>query len=374
MPRRPAPTLERNPAARRAPVQAKLKVGLVADRHEQEANRVAARIGSAAPATAVSPPPTISALSVTPGPATRADGIHVGQSDQGRSPSQMASAHGAAGATAGRIFASVSARAAPATPEELAVKALTAGPKDTKEKAAFEKVEKAAAKVEKSGTPISRVEIPAAGTHAGVKGVTSSEFASEASKSGHIRRETGLPKAFLRVSSVMAPANVAPDDAATIDTNVRVAFKKSSSGGSVWVVSASLPWILDTAGFLDIESIDPKMLKPYQSHEKGHSTIAQQIRDRLAKLMQVELEGALPTEQKPLTKSGKRWDQEGVDAIIAKIEGIQQRYQKWFDELAAAADAEWDAQEKQTLSKIAAAIKATGHKPGSSVPKVPGEE
>jgi hypothetical protein len=82
MAKRVAPTLERKPAARRAPVQTKLKVGPVGDRHQQEADRVAARIGSAAPATDVSPPPTISGLSATPAPATRADGIHVGQSDQ----------------------------------------------------------------------------------------------------------------------------------------------------------------------------------------------------------------------------------------------------------------------------------------------------
>ena len=43
---RAAPILQRKPAARSAPVQAKLNVGPVGDRFEQEADRVASRIGS----------------------------------------------------------------------------------------------------------------------------------------------------------------------------------------------------------------------------------------------------------------------------------------------------------------------------------------
>jgi hypothetical protein len=58
-----AAILQRKPAARSAPLQAKLNVGPVGDRFEQEADRVAARIGSSS-TTAASPPPTISGVSV----------------------------------------------------------------------------------------------------------------------------------------------------------------------------------------------------------------------------------------------------------------------------------------------------------------------
>ncbi|HSB10225.1 MAG TPA: DUF4157 domain-containing protein [Blastocatellia bacterium] len=256
------------------------------------------------------------------------------------------------------------------TPEELAGEALKAGPKGKKEKAEFEKAGKAEAKVEKAGTTITRVEIPAAGKDEPVKGVTSSEYASESKKCATPKSEAGLPKAFLCTTQEITPPNVAPDDAATFDTNVRVSFKKGKGGGSIWVVSASLPWVLNTAGFLDTSAIDTQMLKPYDTHEQGHRTIAHQVRDRLSKLIQVELEGALPTEKSPLKKSGKTWDQDGVDSIIKQISDIRDRYMKWFDELTAAADSAWDAQEKATLNKIAAAIKAKEFKPGQSVPEV----
>jgi len=58
-----AAILQHKPAARSAPIQAKLNVGPVGDRFEQEADRVASRIGSSSTAAA-SPPPTISGLSV----------------------------------------------------------------------------------------------------------------------------------------------------------------------------------------------------------------------------------------------------------------------------------------------------------------------
>jgi hypothetical protein len=64
---RAAPVLKRKPAVRATPVQAKLTVGPVGDRFEQEADRVAARVGSASSAMA-SPPPTISGLSVQRAP------------------------------------------------------------------------------------------------------------------------------------------------------------------------------------------------------------------------------------------------------------------------------------------------------------------
>jgi hypothetical protein len=65
---RAAPTLQRKPAARGAPVQAKLTVGPVGDVYEEEADRVAERMDSAAPVMAASPPPTISRLSVQRSP------------------------------------------------------------------------------------------------------------------------------------------------------------------------------------------------------------------------------------------------------------------------------------------------------------------
>jgi len=58
-----AAILQHKPAARSAPIQAKLNVGPVGDRFEQEADRVASRIGASSTAAA-SPPPTISGLSV----------------------------------------------------------------------------------------------------------------------------------------------------------------------------------------------------------------------------------------------------------------------------------------------------------------------
>ncbi|HEY3138393.1 MAG TPA: DUF4157 domain-containing protein [Blastocatellia bacterium] len=256
------------------------------------------------------------------------------------------------------------------TPEELAAAALKTGPKEKKEKSEFEKAGKAAEKLEKAGTKITRVEIPAADKDEPVKPVTSSEYASEFKKCRKTKAEAGLPKAFLCTDQQLTPPDVAPDVAAKFSTNVRVAFKADDGGGSIWVVSASLPWVLNTAGFLDTSAIDPAMLKPYDTHEQGHRAIAHQVRDRLARLLQVELEGALPTAKSPLKKSGKSWDQDGVDAIIKQISGIQKRYEDWFEELTGVADAAWDAQEKAMLSKIAAAIKAKEFKPGQTVPEV----
>lgn len=257
------------------------------------------------------------------------------------------------------------------TPEEIAAGALTAGPKGGKK--VFEKAVRTAAETEAKGKETTRIEVPAAGKDDPVKGVTSSEFASRFKKCGTARMETGLPKAFLCVTHGIAPPDVASDENATIATNVRVAFSGGATSGKTWVTSANLPWTLDTAGFLDIDSIDPKMLAPYGTHEKGHRTIAHQIRDRLAKMLQGELEIALPGEKRPLSTSGEGWAQQGVNAIIKQISAAETRYQNWFDELATNADAAWDGQEKKTLSNIASAIKAKESKPGSSVPDVPEE-
>jgi hypothetical protein len=262
----------------------------------------------------------------------------------------------------------------PAKPEDIAGEALKVGPKGQTEKATYEKADKDVADAEKKGTSITRVIIPAAGKDAGVKPVSSADFASEFKKCGNKGRlEAGLPKAFLCTTGNIESVKAASVDAAKVDTNVRLDFKKSGSGGSVWVVGVNLSWELNTAGYLDIDAIDTKMLGPYRNHEQGHRTIAHQIRDRLAKLMQAELERVLPTENKPLAKTGQNWKQEGGDAIIKQISDIRDRYMNWFDELATAADSAWDTQEKKTLSDIATAIKAKEHKPGSSVPDVPGE-
>src|SRR5262249_33807043 len=156
-----------------------------------------------------------------------------------------------------------------------------------KKEAEFEKAGKAAAAVEKAGTKITRVEIPAAGKDESAKAVTTtSEFESELNKCATAKTKAGLPKAVLCTDPQLTPPNVRPDDDATLDTNVRVAFKETKGGGSTWVVSASLPWVLNTAGFLDISVIDPSMYTPYSTHEKGHRTIAHQIRDRLSTLIQ----------------------------------------------------------------------------------------
>ncbi len=85
------------------------------------------------------------------------------------------------------------------------------------------------------------------------------------------------------------------------------------------------------------------------------------------------LDAATRALKKPLVKTGKTWNQNGGDAIVKQISVIQDRYWKWFEEMATAADSQWDTQEKAALSKIAAEVKAKEHKPGSSVPDVPGE-
>ncbi|HEX8267918.1 MAG TPA: DUF4157 domain-containing protein [Pyrinomonadaceae bacterium] len=261
---------------------------------------------------------------------------------------------------------------APSTPEELAGKALKAGPKDKGEKSAFEKAEKVREVAEKSKLSLPRVAVTAEVKHEGVKPLSSSAYTAAFNKcSGKARAEAGLPQAFLCAKQNITPPDVTSDDMATVNTNVRLGFKKNKGGGLVWVTSASLPWVLSTAGYLNIDVVDTKMLKPYENHEKGHRAIAVKIHDRLTKLIQVELEGALPTEKKPLSKSGQNWGEAGIEAIISQISKIQERYMKWLDELADAADAAWDVQEKETLSKIAAAQKAKAPKPGSSVPEVP---
>src|SRR5262245_4986435 len=148
------------------------------------------------------------------------------------------------------------------TPEEIAATALKTGLKDRTEQATFTKQVRATEKVEKAGTKITRVEIPLEGKDEIAREMTStSAYEAEFRKCPSARAEDGLPKAFLCTTQSLTPANVRPDDDATLDTNVRVAFKEDKGGGSgsTWVVSASLPWVLNTAAFLDTSVIDVSM-------------------------------------------------------------------------------------------------------------------
>jgi Domain of unknown function (DUF4157) len=252
----------------------------------------------------------------------------------------------------------------PPTPEEIAAKQLKAGP--TGDRAAFTKITKSAAEAEKKGTAITRVEVPTKDNDEVPKMLGASEFKTQHKACGRARQEGGLPEAFLCATHAIAVPDVAPDESATLATNVRVAFSGSASSGGLSVKSASLPWELNTTAFLNIGVIDPRMLKPYSDHEKGHRTLAHQIRDKLAKLFQLELEQSLPTDKKPLKKSGADWSQKAVDDLIKQITTITTRYSNWMDQLLDKADADWDAQEKKTLSDIAAAKRAAEPKPGGS--------
>ena len=249
------------------------------------------------------------------------------------------------------------------TAEEHAAKSLKSGPSSAKVE--FGKSSKQQQDLAKKGTPITRVEIPTSHKDSGVRALSSSDYQTEFRKCATARAEAGLPKAFLCTTEAIAPPNVAAEDEATFDTNVRVVFNGSGTSGKAHVSSISLPWDMQTAGFLDIDAIDSKMLTPYKEHEKGHRVIAVDVRDRLAKMLQADLEKALPTEKAPVSKTGDDWGQKAVDGIVAKIDTLTQRYETWFAELADQADSAWDKQEAKTLSAIATANKAKEFKPGS---------
>jgi len=254
----------------------------------------------------------------------------------------------------------------PLKPEEQATKALEGGPKT--DKGEFGKSKTRRAKIDKAKTAITRVTIPVQQNNKGVRGLTSRDFQSEFRKCPTSRSEAGLPSAFLCATEQITAPKVASDDQAALDTNVRVVFQGGATSGKAFVSQADLPWELTTAGFLDIDAIDSKMLTPYDNHEKGHRTIAVDILQRLAPMLQADLDAALPTKAKPLTKSGGGWGQQAVNAIIATIDKITKRYETWFAELADRADAAWDKQEAKTLSSIATAVKAKQQRSGGVPP------
>jgi hypothetical protein len=253
-------------------------------------------------------------------------------------------------------------------PEEIAQKNLKAGPAGDK---AFKKSAEQSLEFERKGTKISRIEVPTKNNDAGVKMVTSSEFKSKFAASPGAKAESNLPQAFLSETHSIATPDVAPEDAATLTTNVRVAFSSGKDGGSLWITSAVLPWELNTTAYLDVSVIDSAMLKAYSAHEKGHRVMQHHIRNGLAKMMQVEFERVLPSASKPLKKSGKNWGQQGVDTIVKQISNIIERYEKWFDQLNDKADSDWDKQEAKTLSDIAAAKRKGEHRPVSPPVKTP---
>jgi hypothetical protein len=239
------------------------------------------------------------------------------------------------------------------TPEELAAKSIESGPAtDKKQFGAAKKVE---AKAAKAKTPSTRVTIATPHTSNGVKTVTTSEFNSQWKACPTAHAEAGLPSAFLCAVEEITPPQVATD--ATLTTNVNVTLDGTDKKGTAYVAQVDLPWTLTTAGFLNIDIVDPKMLAPYEAHERGHRTIAVDIRNRLAKMLQADLDAALPTKAKPAAYSGPTWGQDAVDAIVKKIDTLTQRYKTWYDELAGRADAAWDSQEAKSLSAIANAVK-----------------
>ena len=298
---------------------------------------------------------------------------HVVQQARGRGQHQVLRGHAPLEGEAERAAAAVSAgRAAPVsfgappgiaqrqpagrtgdpTAEELSEAALKRGPSKKAQKQ-FKQAVRQAEKLEKSSTP-GRVDIPTPTKHRGVKPVRDADFVKEATQHRVARREAGLPEAFLGIDSEIDPLDVAMEGSQTLDTNVVVAGSATKGGGKVWVTSVTLPWSLTTAGFLNVELIDPKLLKPTDEHERGHREIAERLRDRLATLLRAELEGALPTAATPLAVKGKHWEQKGINVIIAQIQRIIDRYLDWFDALGDSADRAWDTQEQQALSRIAA--------------------
>jgi len=249
------------------------------------------------------------------------------------------------------------------TPEEIAAKSAKTGPATSKP--AYTAATTRQAAIEKKGTPITRVDVPIPDKDSGVRGLSASDYQAEYRKCKSARAEAGVPKAFLCTTESIAAPNVAPESEATFDTNVRVVFNGGATSGKAHVSSASLPWDIKTAGFMDIDAIDTKMLTPYKDHEKGHRVIAVDVRNRLAKMFQADLDKALPTEKAPISKAGGDWGQQAVNQIISKIDALTTQYETWFAELADQADSAWDTQEKKTLSDIAAANKAQEFKPGS---------
>jgi hypothetical protein len=262
-------------------------------------------------------------------------------------------AHVGLGAAPGVAQRQPAGRTGDPTPQELSEAALKRGPSKAA-KTEFEQAAKDAQRLEKSSAP-RRVDIPAPTKHHGVKPLSDAQFVKEATRHHAARAEGGLPEAFIGVDSEIATPVAAMEGSQTIDTNVTVGGTAEKSGGKVWVTSASLPWTLTTQAFLNVDRIDPKMLKPTDEHERGHRAIADRLHDRLATLLGAELETALPTAAKPRAVKGKDWESAGITAIVSQIERITNRYLDWFEELSTSADQAWDRQEQKALSRIASA-------------------
>lgn len=196
------------------------------------------------------------------------------------------------------------------------------------------------------------IQVKAVNDRQGVRLLSGASYDARARDAKNFRQEAGVPRAFLDSSNIIGPARI--DVEPTTETNLVVQTQASGkNGGEVWVQSAALPWTVNTAGYMDSSRIDPSMLPDYRRHEEGHASIAERVRDRLAPLLQSELNQTLPTAKSPLRLSGKDWVKRGVDIIYEKVDRVIKRYQQLWDELATRADDEWDKQERQTLSRIA---------------------
>lgn len=250
------------------------------------------------------------------------------------------------------------------TPQEMANEEVKRGPKKNKPKGWEQELNQAAKKVSDSQP----IQIRAVNERQGVKLVSKSMYDELARNAKKFHQEAGLARAFLDSRNSIGPyqINTEPD----IDTNVLMQTRSTGkNGGEVWVQSAAIPWVVRTAGYMDESRIDPSMLPDYKRHEEGHASIAEQVRDRLLPLLQGEMNRSLPTATRPLRFNGNDWVKRGGDAIFEKIGALVERYQNLWDELSTRADKEWDRQEKQTLSRIAAAKAKEAFQPGGTVPE-----
>lgn len=235
------------------------------------------------------------------------------------------------------------------TPVELAETELGRGPTRTRrDRRAWRQATRRATG---RGGAAGRIQIPTSNRHSGVRPVSNAEFLRQWSQCPDPRRERGLRPAFMCSDASIGPVNVQTDR--TTETTVLIDHRARRRGGSdVWVVSARLPWVLITAGYLDVSRVSPTMLRPTSRHERGHRAISERIRDRLAPLLQAELVRSLPSPRRPWRAASV---QAGGDRIFNRTRQIVGRYKRWWDQLAGRADDAWDAQEARTLSRIAAA-------------------
>jgi len=198
----------------------------------------------------------------------------------------------------------------------------------------------------------------------GVRLVSKTKYDEVAASATNFHQEAGVPRAFLDSSNAIGPIQISTDSG--VNTVLMQTRATGKNGGEVWVQGAMIPWTVKTAGYMDESRIDTAMIADYKRHEEGHATIAEQIRDQLAPLMQTELNQALPTAERPLRVTGKGWVKRGGDEIYEKVNRAVKRYERLWDELTERADDAWNQQERQTLSRIAA---MKTFKPGEHVPE-----